>query len=204
MTPEPSAVRKSNARGVQYMPILTRLIIPAVAAALLASAVLTSGCNGDEDETPPVGPGNGGSITIDRITFTWKPEGGNLNATVKAPTTGWVAVGFDPATVMMDANLIIGYVKDEQVFIRDDYGNSLFGHAADVTGGGQDNVTNKRGTEEGGATEISFTIPLDSGDERDRKLVAGETYKVLFAYGPDNADNFKTRHKVRTWTPLKI
>ncbi len=186
------------------MNVHNQLVITAAASAALALAALTCGCNGDEDETSPVGPGNGGSITIDRITFTWKPEGKNLNATVKAPTTGWVAVGFDPAVVMKDANLIIGYVKDGQVFIRDDYGDGLFGHDADVNGGGQDNVTNKRGKEEGGATEISFTIPLDSGDERDRKLVVGQTHKVLFAYGPDGADNFKTQHQVRTKTDLKI
>ncbi|MEE9457194.1 MAG: DOMON domain-containing protein [bacterium] len=185
------------------MDARTQLITTAVAAAALAFAALTCGCNTAEDE-PPVGPGDGGSITIDGITFTWKPEGKNLNATVKAPTTGWVAVGFDPAIVMKDANLIIGYVKDGQVFIRDDYGSGLFGHDADVNGGGQDNVTNKSGKEEGGVTEISFTIPLDSGDERDRKLFVGQTHKVLFAYGPDGADNFKTQHQVRTKTDLKI
>jgi hypothetical protein len=183
------------------MRIFTRFVI---LAAALACAALTCGCNGDEDETPTVTPGNGGSITIDRITFTWQPEGKNLNATVKAPTTGWVAVGFDPAIMMKDANLIIGYVKNGQVFIRDDYGSTLINHKGDVYGGGQDNVTNKRGKEEDGVTEISFTIPLDSGDERDRKLVVGQTHKVLFAYGPDGADDFKTQHRVRTWTYLKI
>ncbi len=181
-----------------------KLLFPMAAVAALIPVVLSCACNTAEDEPPPVGPGNGGSVTIDRITFTWKPEGGNLNATVKAPTTGWVAVGFDPAMAMRDANLIIGYVKDGRVFIRDDYGSALTGHDADVNGGGRDNVTNKRGTEEGGATEIDFTIPLDSGDERDRKLVVGQTYKVLFAYGPDGADDFTVQHQTRTATSLKI
>lgn len=180
-----------------------RFIAQAAAAAALTLGLLICGCNTAGDE-PPAGPGNGGSITIDRITFTWKPEEGNLNATVKAPTTGWVAVGFDPAVAMKDANLIIGYVKDGQVYIRDDYGSGFTGHRADVNGGGQDNVTNKSGKEEGGVTEISFTIPLDSGDERDRRLVAGQTYKVLLAYGPDGADDFTTQHRIRTSTDLKI
>jgi hypothetical protein len=186
------------------MDARTQLITTAVAAAALSFAALTCGCNTAEDEPPPVGPGNGGSITIDGITFTWTPEGKNLNATVKAPTTGWVAVGFDPAVAMMEANLIIGYVEKGQVFIQDDYGSALTGHDADVNGGGQDNVTNKSGKEEGGVTEISFTIPLDSGDQRDRKLVVGQTYKVLFSYGPDGADDFRTRHQVRTATNLRI
>ncbi len=184
--------------------IIRTHLLAATAATTLALGSLICGCNADEDEPPPVGPGNGGSITIDRITFTWKPEGGNLNATVKAPTTGWVAVGFDPAVAMKDANLIIGYVKNGQVFIRDDYGSELTGHDADVNGGGQDNVTNKSGKEEEGVTEISFTIPLDSGDERDRKLVVGQTHKVLLAYGPNGADNFTTQHRIRTATDLKI
>jgi hypothetical protein len=186
------------------MAVPARHILAAVGAMTFALGVLICGCNAAEDEPPPAGPGNGGSITIDRITFTWKPEGQNLNGTVKAPTTGWVAVGFDPAVAMMEANLVIGYVKDGQVFIRDDYGSTLTGHDADVNGGGQDNVINKSGKEEGGFTEVNFTIPLDSGDERDRKLVVGQTYKVLFAYGPNGADNFTTQHQVRTATNLKI
>jgi hypothetical protein len=184
------------------MRIITRLLIPAAAAAL-AVAVFTCACD-DEDETPSANPGNGGSITIDRISFTWKVEGKNLNATVKAPTTGWVAVGFDPAVVMKDANVIIGYVQDGEVVIRDDYGDTLFGHRSDLDGGGTDDISNARGKEQNGSTEISFTIPLDSGDECDRKLAPGETHKVIFAYGPNGADDFFTVHEVRTWTNLKI
>lgn len=181
-----------------------KLLIKAVVAAASISAVLVGGCDTADDEPPPAGPGNGGSITINRITLTWKPEGENLNVTIRAPTNGWVAVGFDPSIAMMDANIIIGYVKGDQVFIRDDYGSTLTSHKADVDGGGRDNVTNKRGKEEEGATEIGFTIPLDSGDKRDRKLVVGRRYKVLLANGHYGEDNFTSLHKTRTAVDIEI
>jgi len=186
------------------MSAYVRLIVKAAAATVLIPTALICGCNTAEDEPPPAGPGNGGSITVDGITLTWKPDGQNLNVTVKAPTTGWVAVGFDPTVGMKDANLIIGYVKGGQTFVRDDYGAAPTAHQADASGGGRDNVTNKRGKEEGGATEISFTIPLDSGDGRDRKLVVGQTYKVLLAHGPNGADDFTTQHRKRTAANIKI
>jgi hypothetical protein len=181
-----------------------RALIPAIAFAGGLGVVLALGaCNTADDETPPAG-GNGGSITVDGIDLTWKPEGQNLHITVKAPTTGWVAVGFDPSVGMMDANLILAYVAGGSVVARDDFGTAVNSHDADINLGGADNVTNPTGTEEAGSTEVAFTIPLDSGDPYDKKLVVGQTYKVLLAYGPDGADDFAIKHAVRTAANIRI
>lgn len=181
-----------------------RASIPVIAFAAGVGALLAlSACNTADDETPPTG-GNGGSITVDGIDLTWKPEGQNLHVTVKAPTTGWVAVGFDPSVGMMDANLILGYVAGGTVTTRDDFGTSVNSHDADINLGGIDNVANPAGTEEAGTTEVRFTIPLDSGDAYDRKLVVGQTYRVLLAYGPNGADDFAIQHTVRTAANIRI
>jgi len=128
------------------------------------------------------------------ITLSWMVDGKMLHVKVSAPTTGWVAVGFDPKSHMEGANLILGYVKDGQVHIEDDYATQPYGHASDVSLGGTDNVTDAAGTESGGVTEISFTIPLDSGDQYDRVLVPGQTYKIILAHGADGVDDFITHH----------
>ncbi|NLI99382.1 PKD domain-containing protein [bacterium] len=138
------------------------------------------------------------------ITLEWRVDGTNLDIRLFAPTRGWVAVGFDPTTSMKDANFIIGYVQGSDVFISDQYGNSNFSHEPDADAQGSNNITSKQGQETGTGTRISFTIPLDSGDPRDRALVAGQTYKVLLAYGPDNADEFTTKHATKTSVNIKI
>jgi hypothetical protein len=121
-----------------------------------------------------------------------------------APTTGWVAVAFDPGVGMNESNMIIAYVAAGTVFIRDDFGTSPTGHDADTNLGGVDNVTAATGKEENSATEISFTIPLDSGDPYDKELIVGQTYRVLLASGPDGSDDFSSRHEVRTTVNITI
>lgn len=144
------------------------------------------------------------SVTAEGITFEWGVDSTSLNVTLRAETTGWIALGLDPSFAMKNANLIIGYVKEDSVYIRDDYGNAPTSHRSDISGGGVDNIINKSGTEENGVTSISFSIPLNSGDSRDRPLEIGKSYTILLAHGPDGADDFTTHHKKRTSLKIKI
>jgi hypothetical protein len=73
-----------------------------------------------------------------------------------------------------------------------------------VSAGGTDDVTAKSGTEVGGTTEIRFTIPLNSGDPRDRVLVGGNNYAVILSHGPNGADNFTTQHTERAVTVINL
>jgi hypothetical protein len=147
---------------------------------------------------------NKNPVTAEGITFTWDADSTYLNITLSAETTGWIALGFDPDFAMKGANFIIGYVKEDSVYIRDDYGNAATSHESDISGGGKDNVANKNGTEVDGITTISFSIPLDSGDNRDRVLELGKSYKILLAHGEDGADNFDSYHKKKTSLNIKL
>lgn len=135
-------------------------------------------------------------ITAKKMTFAWTINGANVDIKISAKTTGWVAVGFNPTKKMKDANIIIGYVKDGKVVISDEFGSKMTGHSGDGTGGGQDNISNRAGTEESGVTTLSFTIPLNSGDPKDGVIVANGDTKILLAYG--NRDSFRPRHTFRT------
>jgi hypothetical protein len=143
-------------------------------------------------------------VTAAGVTLKWKVQDSTLMVKVSASTTGWVAVGFDPTNRMQNANLIIGYVSGGDAFIRDDYGSALTSHESDVSGGGSDDVTDKGGTETGGVTEITFSIPLDSGDTRDRPLAEGNTYGVILSRGPNGADDHTTQHAARAATTITL
>ena len=140
-------------------------------------------------------------VDVDGMTFQWKVDGDNLHVSLKAKTTSWVGIGFNPTEGMKDANFILGYVKGGKVKIADHHGTTARQHAEDSKSGGENNVTNAAGKEAGGFTEISFTIPLNSGDANDAAIMPDKENVVLLAYGPGR-DSFKTRHAFKT--ALKI
>ena len=131
------------------------------------------------------------------MELLWRVVGDELEVRVSAPTTGWVAVGFDPSRMMKDANILIGYVEAGSAVVTDQFGITATGHRRDVELDGSDDVTVIGGTEAGGESELHFSIPLDSGDERDRTLVPGEEYRVILAYGEDGADDVESYHQNR-------
>ena len=137
------------------------------------------------------------TIQLDRMSFAWKLDGKNIHIQLQAKTKGWVAVGFNPKKAMAGGNFIIGYVKRRKVKIQDEFGIRLNDHIRDVLNQGEDNVSNVTGKESRGVTTISFTIPLDSGDESDTKIDPDKTNKVLLAFGPQR-DAFHTKHLFRT------
>jgi len=142
-------------------------------------------------------------VTVDGIELQWRTDDEYLYVNVSAPTTGWVAVGFDPTNQMADANIIIGYVNDGgEVMIRDDFGTSSTSHASDESLGGTDNTTEHYGMEDAGTTMLHFKIPLDSGDMYDKVLVPGNNYNVILAYG--SADNFTGFHTMATGTNIGL
>jgi hypothetical protein len=144
-------------------------------------------------------------IQHEGFTLRWATTGANeLSVELSASTTGWVAVGFDPDSMMLGANIIIGYVSGSTAFLRDDYGSQPTSHRDDIVLGGTRNVTVDGGSESGGVTEIMFSIPMNSGDPYDKTLLAGSGYTVLLARGPAGADDFTTQHAFMTMTDIVI
>jgi DOMON domain len=130
------------------------------------------------------------------IVFYWEIVDENINIILSAPTEGWIAVGFNPSRMMKDADILIGYVKNGEVFMEDHFGSGNTKHQADIDLGGTEDITISGGFEEKDKTTLQFSRPLNSGDSNDRKLEEGKEYKVIFAYG--KRDNFKSYHKLRT------
>jgi len=143
----------------------------------------------------PAGAQGWQELTVGSFTLRWATmPGDSLAVELSAPTTGWVAVGFDPDSIMLGANIIIGYVSSGTPTLRDDYGWQLTSHRDDLLLGGTRNVTVDDGTESAGTTEIMFTIPLNSGDSYDKVLVPGGSYPIILSMGPNGSDDFSIQH----------
>jgi hypothetical protein len=117
-----------------------------------------------------------------------------IDCSVGYPTTGWVGIGFDPSTKMKDANIIIGFVKNGQATVTDQFGTSANFHQKDTELGGKSNLSDTSGTEIDGVTTIHFRMPLDSGDKNDRPLKQGAATTVILAPGPGGSDDLSTYH----------
>jgi hypothetical protein len=132
----------------------------------------------------------------------WQIQERNLWMSVQAPTTGWIAVGFDPEKMMKGANFIIGYVKDGTAVIRDDFGTGRIRHQADTDINGKDNILSFSGMETEDMTELTFLIPLDSGDPADKPITPDTIHTIMLAYG--KKDSFNAKHSRDSVHQIKL
>lgn len=172
-------------RMILMVLIMTLLVLPLFAG-------------GDKEASEPIVATGTREVSVeDRWSFSWRFLEEEIEFTVTAPTTGWVGIGFNPSRMMKDAQYILGYVADGQLYVRDDFGTGNTSHASDTSLGGTNDVRPVRGSEENGATTIVFALPLKARDAYDIDFIQGESYRVLLAYGGANADNFTGMHRSR-------
>ncbi len=171
--------------------------------AALVALILAAGCGDD-----PAGPSGEDwqSYTTGDVVFEWRIEedGTVLHVRLEAPTTGWVAVGFEPTVLMKDANLIIGYSENDSEYIRDDFGTNVTSHEADLSLGGTSDVTLLGGGQVGNRTNMEFSIPMASGDAYDVVLTQGTTHTIILAYGPSGGDDFTSAHQFAEAVSLEL
>lgn len=122
----------------------------------------------------------------------WTVEGDSIYIGLKAPTTGWLAIGWDPSGPIMEGeDILIGYIRGKELYLQDYFANTSVTHANDVSLGGRDDVLESSGSEDQRSTTIEFHRKLDTGDRFDRPITPG-AHTVQMAYAP--TDDFVTYH----------
>jgi hypothetical protein len=134
----------------------------------------------------------------------WQFIENEIEFTLKAPTRGWVSIGFNPSNGMKDAEYILGYVQQGSTVVRQDFGTGRFSHKAVTDLGWNQSITVVAGSEEGSVTTVVFRLPLQWGESYGTVFRQGQTYKVVLAYGPDNRDDFTSKHRKRTTSTLTL
>ncbi len=171
-----------------------------VSVALLALLVLSLGC-----EDNPFDPNGWRTLSHEGFVLKWRVQDSNLEVELEGPSTGWIAVGFAGSYMMHDSNIIIGYVNGSSVSIRDDFGVDSNTHVSDTDlQGGEQNVSDKSGSEDSEKTTIFFSIPMNSGDLYDNTLSEGQTYNIVLACAADGADNFTSGYTTISNTSIEI
>jgi len=116
------------------------------------------------------------------MRLTWTVDGERIFVGLHSPGHGWLALGLAPDGPMMrGADILMGYVTGGKAVLEDQYGDSPVSHARDVDDGGSEDVDDFAGSEDEGGTTLEWVRPLQTGDELDKPLVAGEMF-IQLAY----------------------
>lgn len=136
------------------------------------------------------------------MVFEWMTEGASLRCKIRAPTQGWVAIGFNTHSGLTGTNLIMGAVEQEFYRIDDRYIVAPGNHKSMIQMGVDDQITLKNAKEWQGTTMIEFVIPLQSNDKYHLQLNKGNEYHLLMAFSAE--DDFDHHSMMRTSTKIKL
>jgi len=129
--------------------------------------------------------------------LSWKIIDKNIEISISAKTTGWVAIGFEPSVGMKDADIYLGYVDQKgkgQSF--DMYSTGEIGpHPFDTDLGGKNDIISPVVMVINGWTTFSFQRKLDTGDRFDKPILLDKPIKVLWSFG--STKDTTTYHAVR-------
>jgi hypothetical protein len=134
----------------------------------------------------------------------WRVEGEEVAFGVSADTAGWVSVGFEPARLMRDADMIVGWIGEGgEAVVEDQFSTGDFGpHVKDESLGGREDLLAFGGARRGGRTVVEFRRKLDTGDERDKPLPLDRAVAILWAVG--TSDDPASKHARRGGGTLSL
>jgi outer membrane protein assembly factor BamB len=136
------------------------------------------------------------------VELQWKNDDSYIYLAIKAKTTGWASVAIQPGSSMMNADMMMGFVKDGKAEVFDQFSTGTFGpHSDDTALGGSNDIIEFGGKEENGYTILEFKRALKTSDKYDQTLVKGKN-GIIWAYG--SADNPQVQHMARGYGEIVI
>jgi len=127
-----------------------------------------------------------------RMDLYWTIVGDIIYLALKSPAHGWLAISLAPTgPQMLGGDILIGYVEDRRVQMRDDYADTPTSHTADMVLGGSNDILAYVGSESDQGTIIELERKLTTLDRYDRPIVPTDM-PVELAYS--NGKDFNSYH----------
>jgi hypothetical protein len=128
----------------------------------------------------------------------WRTIGNEIYFAMEGLTTGWIALGIKPSFMMLDADMIFGWVSSNgTVEVVDAYATGPTGpHPPDIDLGGSNDILAFNGSESEQKTIIEFKrLLITSDSDYDNSIPVEGSVKFLWALG--SSDLFDAPHARR-------
>jgi hypothetical protein len=125
------------------------------------------------------------TVTAAGVSFHWTTSHGELHGCMRAPTHGWIAVGFNPNGELAGARLVMARVLAGKAQIEVHIAKPpTHVHRKNQDGSERAQVLSSMQALQHNQThtEICFRMPLAAADDEDIALVPGETVHLILAY----------------------
>jgi hypothetical protein len=136
------------------------------------------------------------------MEVTWEIKDKVIEFEVKAPSKGWLAIGFNKKEQLVGSNLIMAAVKDGKCIISDRYIVGFGNHKSVESLGGINHLSNISGQEDQKGTTVKFSVQKEKQDEFHFPLKKGCRYSLLIAYATH--DDFSHHSRMRTTVDIRL
>ncbi len=136
----------------------------------------------------------------DRISYggmevNYERVGDSLDISLRAPTQGWLALGFNEQNDIIGSDLKMMAVVDGNVIVDDQWVTAPRVHPSDETMAGQTNIRVLSAQETNTYTHFRLRLPLATPDRNDLALKAGKSLWLIMAYSV--SDDFEHHSRMR-------
>lgn len=142
------------------------------------------------------------SVEKNGMTLAWQIEDNQLQVTMRAPTTGWVAIGINPKNQLAGSSFLMGRVQQGIAEVVDYYTIQPGDVHPVVILGGKSAVDAVSGFEEDNTTTITFELQCFPSGNFHHQLEVGAEYYIHLAYSQD--DDFAHHSRMRTVVKIRI
>jgi hypothetical protein len=152
--------------------------------------------------TDPLFDENARSVSKNGMEIKWRFDENRIYFEMKAPTKGWLAIGFNEASALKGTYLIMGQVANHQAVVVEHFVQNPGQYSPIKDLGGTVEVQDIVGWEEALFTKLSFSLPLAAVDHYRKSLTSGANYNLLIAYSQE--DDFQHHSVMRTSVKIQL
>lgn len=142
------------------------------------------------------------SVSKNGMEVKWRFDEYRIYFEMKAPTQGWVAIGFNESSALEGTYLIMGHVANHQAAVVEHFVQSPGQYSPIKDLGGTVEVQDIGGQEESKLTKLSFSLPLTAVDHYRKSFTSGADYNLLIAYSQE--DDFQHHSVMRTSVKIQL
>ena len=125
-------------------------------------------------------------IDTGEMDFSYTIERDSILIEIKAPTKGWLAIGFNDENEIVGSDLKMIRIRNNRLEAEDQFVRGFQDHPADSYLGGFENIRLIGGTENAKGTALTLKIPFQSNDRFDFQHELGKSFWLILAYSVED------------------